>query len=249
MADQAPRFFSVVKWEQYQGETKRKPAGPDWVAPWFRLYHRLLDDYDFANLSESDRFLWLGILCLASRTHNKIRADQDYLQHQLRTKLLIPLETFSSFGWIDVPKHSRKVREVFAKDSSVEESRVEESRVEEKNPLSGKPDDAPTDPSQNGHIPYAEIIGCLNEHAGTQYRSTASETQRCIRARWTAGFRLEDFEKVVRQKVAAWKDDPRMAIYLRPQTLFGTKFEAYLNEPEAEEGFGDRGPWGRNYES
>lgn len=113
--------------------------------------------------------------------------------------------------------------------------------------LSGKPDDAPSDPTENGHIPYAEIIGCLNEHAETQFRSTTAETQRCIRARWNAGFRLEDFERVIRQKVAAWKEDPKMIIYLRPQTLFGTKFEAYLNEPEDAGGTG-RGPWGRNYE-
>ena len=44
-------------------------------------------------------------------------------------------------------------------------------------------------------------------------------------------FTVEDFKKVIDIKVAAWKDDPKMSQYLRPATLFGTKFEGYLNEP------------------
>ena len=31
---------------------------------------------------------------------------------------------------------------------------------------------------------------------------------------------------------AAWGDDPKMSAYLRPETLFGPKFESYLNRPK-----------------
>ena len=43
------------------------------------------------------------------------------------------------------------------------------------------------------------------------------------------GFTLDDFKQVVNNKVAEWKGTD-MEKYLRPETLFGTKFEGYLNQ-------------------
>ena len=40
---------------------------------------------------------------------------------------------------------------------------------------------------------------------------------------------MEDFENVIEKKCAAWKGT-EMEQYLRPETLFGTKFESYLNQ-------------------
>lgn len=87
--------------------------------------------------------------------------------------------------------------------------------------LSGKPD----------HIPYQEIMSYFNQQAGTSYRASSKATQRLISARTNEGFTVDDFKKVIDIKVANWKDDPKMSKYLRPATLFGTKFESYLNEP------------------
>lgn len=87
--------------------------------------------------------------------------------------------------------------------------------------LSGKPD----------HIPYQEIMSYFNQQAGTSYRASSKATQRLISARTNEGFTVNDFKKVIDIKVANWKDDPKMSKYLRPATLFGTKFEGYLNEP------------------
>ena len=82
-------------------------------------------------------------------------------------------------------------------------------------------------------IPYAEIVAALNRAAGTAYRPTSRKTRQLIRARWAEGFRLEDFEAVVATMSAAWLPDPKMCSYLRPETLFGTKFESYLNRRAA----------------
>lgn len=87
--------------------------------------------------------------------------------------------------------------------------------------LSGKPD----------HAPYQEILDYLNQKAGTSYRASSKATQRLVRARMSEHYTVEDFKKVIDIKVAAWKNDPKMSQYLRPATLFGTKFESYLNEP------------------
>jgi hypothetical protein len=44
------------------------------------------------------------------------------------------------------------------------------------------------------------------------------------------GFSLSDFQTVIDKKVSEWKGTD-MEQYLRPSTLFGTKFESYLNAP------------------
>ena len=77
---------------------------------------------------------------------------------------------------------------------------------------------------------YKEIISYLNEKAGTNYRATTKKTKSLIHARLEEGFTLEDFKTVIDKKCAEWKDDKDFAQYLRPETLFGTKFEGYLNE-------------------
>ena len=77
---------------------------------------------------------------------------------------------------------------------------------------------------------YKDVIDYLNEKADKNYRSTSKASQRLIDARLNESFQLEDFKLVIDNKVASWKYDVNMSIYLRPNTLFGSKFESYLNE-------------------
>jgi uncharacterized phage protein (TIGR02220 family) len=110
---------------------------------------------------------------------------------------------------------------------------VEECKNEEEQILSGRPDP----------VPYLEIVNHLNAKCGTQFKHTTKETQRFIRARWNSAFRLPDFVAVVDFKAATWRTDPKMLGYLRPETLFGTKFESYLQEARsAQNAKRDRAP-------
>ena len=77
---------------------------------------------------------------------------------------------------------------------------------------------------------YNSVISHLNEKAGTNYRASGQATKRHINARLEEGFTLEDFFAVIEKKCAEWKGT-EMEKYLRPETLFGTKFENYLNAP------------------
>ena len=77
---------------------------------------------------------------------------------------------------------------------------------------------------------FSEIICYLNEKAGTHYRPNGEATRRLISARLNEGFVFEDFKVVIERKCSEWLGTD-MAMYLRPQTLFGTKFEGYLNAP------------------
>ena len=78
---------------------------------------------------------------------------------------------------------------------------------------------------------YSPVIDFLNAMAGTNYKSTTAKTQRLIKARLAEGFTLEDFETVIKKKCREWLDTD-FAKYLRPETLFGSKFESYLNASE-----------------
>ncbi len=77
---------------------------------------------------------------------------------------------------------------------------------------------------------YSAVIARLNEKAGTKYKASTAATRRHINARLDEGYTLENFCKVIDKKCAEWKGT-EMEKYLRPETLFGTKFENYLNAP------------------
>lgn len=80
----------------------------------------------------------------------------------------------------------------------------------------------------NGNA-YRAIIDHLNEKTGTSYKASSKKTQSLIRARLQEGFTIDDFKIVIDKKSAEWMGDAKMEKYLRPETLFGTKFENYLN--------------------
>ena len=75
-----------------------------------------------------------------------------------------------------------------------------------------------------------EIVDYLNSKIGTHYRATTRKTQSLIKARMNEGATVEDFKTVIDNKVSEWGNDSKMSKYLRPETLFSTKFEGYLNQ-------------------
>ncbi|WP_338470941.1 conserved phage C-terminal domain-containing protein [Niallia sp. XMNu-256] len=79
-------------------------------------------------------------------------------------------------------------------------------------------------------LPIAEILTYLNSKANTNYKVSSRKTKQLIKSRFNEGFQLEDFIKVIDIKTEEWKNDPAMSKFLRPETLFGPKFESYLNQ-------------------
>ena len=88
---------------------------------------------------------------------------------------------------------------------------------------------------EKDHIPYTAIVNYLNEKSGKNYSFKANKTRNLIKARYNEGFTENDFIKVINAKAAAWKGDPKMEKYLRPETLFSGKFDRYLNEASTTE--------------
>ncbi len=85
----------------------------------------------------------------------------------------------------------------------------------------------------NIHCPFTkDVIDYLNLKTGSNYKHTTKATIKYINARYKEGFSLDDFKHVIDVKCNQWINDPKMKQYLRPETLFSTKFESYLNQQE-----------------
>lgn len=108
-----------------------------------------------------------------------------------------------------------------------------ENRID-KNRLDKSSKDILSDSGSEKDTFCKEVIDYLNAKIGSHYKPTSSKTKSLISARKKEGFTLDDFKAVIDKKVSGWLNDPEMSKYLRPETLFGTKFEGYLNEIQAQ---------------
>ena len=78
------------------------------------------------------------------------------------------------------------------------------------------------------------MLDYLNSRTGKKFTGKSKAHRQHIVARLKEGFTVEDFKTVIDNKVAAWGHSEKMAPYLRPETLFSSKFETYLNDVETE---------------
>ena len=76
--------------------------------------------------------------------------------------------------------------------------------------------------------PFQEVIEYLNQKTGKKFKAGSKANQKHIKARFSEGFTLEDFKRVIDLKCEEWSGS-QMEMYLRPETLFGSKFDSYLN--------------------
>lgn len=228
---------------------------------WFRLYNEIIDDPKVAKMTPEMFKVFIFLLCLASDFEQN--GDIPLSRRELSWRLRIPIKKINSYldrlNELNIITENPVIslinwdKRQFASDSSKE--RVKRYRQRHCNvtvtPDVTPPDtdteqnriDTDTDTDKKPLPPFKEIISYLNEKSGKKFHPTADETKKVITARWNQGYRLEDFQKVIDIKCKKWLTDPKYIDYLRPQTLFGTKFESYLNETQpkqAEENNDDR---------
>lgn len=93
-----------------------------------------------------------------------------------------------------------------------------------------------TSPTKEQRVPkerfkeIKEIVDFLNLTLERSFRYQSAKTEVPITARLNEGFILGDFKLVVEDRAGKWRNDGHMKQYLRPETLFGTKMEGYLQE-------------------
>ncbi|MGP1500769.1 MAG: conserved phage C-terminal domain-containing protein [Bergeyella cardium] len=80
--------------------------------------------------------------------------------------------------------------------------------------------------------PEIEILNFLNEHTGSKFRPIKANLSK-IKALLNTGFTENELKQVIALKIKQWLNNPEMAKYLRPSTLFReSNFEGYINEIE-----------------
>ena len=163
----------------------------------------------------------------------------------------LALQTFKQFGMIEIDNHVNVVnwekhQNIEGLDKIKEQNRLRQAKFKEKKKnllLENKKSNVTITFSnaididlekdlekEKDNIPYKEIIDFLNEKAETNYRHTTNKTKELIKARFNENFNLNDFKTVIDKKCFEWLKDKDMSKFLRPETLFGTKFESYLNQ-------------------
>lgn len=115
------------------------------------------------------------------------------------------------------------VRKVRTADK--EQPKINELKSNDPKP---KPKSKPVDTFKSDR---QNVVKYLNDTLGTRYRPNSKTTRRVIDARLNDGFKADDLKRVIDIKANDWLSKPDMAKYLRPETLFGNKFESYLNQP------------------
>lgn len=105
--------------------------------------------------------------------------------------------------------------------------------ITEHNPTEPRNDTSSDEPDSPSIV--ADVVKYLNQRTGRSFRAATKATARHIGARAAEGYRFDDFQRVIDRKASQWENDPNMSRYLRPETLFGPKFEAYLNERPTKE--------------
>lgn len=78
----------------------------------------------------------------------------------------------------------------------------------------------------------SEVVDYLNKKSDKNFKSNTNKTISLINARRKEGYTLGDFKKVIDTMTKQWQKDSKMNRYLRPETLFGNKFESYLQQYE-----------------
>jgi len=76
-----------------------------------------------------------------------------------------------------------------------------------------------------------EVIDYLNKKLNSHYRANNEQIIKLIKKRQEEGYGFKDFKIVIDKKFTEWSHHHYWSRFLRPQTLFGDKFEMYLNQP------------------
>ena len=150
------------------------------------------------------------------KIHNYIQKDRYNQTQYLDEKRQLLVEENGTY--------TKCIQDVSSLDTQVRLGKSKDRLGKSNNTMSDKSDDV---------IPYSEIISYLNEKTGRSFRTTEAH-KRFIKARWNEDYKLDDFKKVVDNKVADWTgktiNGQPAEKYLQPSTLFGTKFDNYLNQ-------------------
>jgi len=179
---------------------------------------------------------------------NKIKYSQGYIviknftKHQknnpkINTGIALLIQEIPKelIDWVNIDYDRLSKATNYSNSNSNSNSNIKKERKEKKE--TPPPSKSKSKKKKISSKTIDEIILYLNQKAGKEYKLTTPKTRKMIQARLKEGFTVDNFKSVIDKKTKQWKgviskDGRSMETYLRPETLFDTKFESYLNEPE-----------------
>lgn len=213
------------------------------------------------SMPESDSIIviWFKLLALAGRNNNSgivMMNDQTpYTEDMLvtlfrrkKTIITLALHTFVQFNMIEILDNNTILINNWEKHQNIDglelirekgRLRVQKYRDKQKLLLDNKDKkqkkeidkEEEIDKESNISVTLHRIINYLNEKTDSNYRYSTKSIQDKIKARLNEKYIYEDFIKVIDIKYNEW-NNTEFAKFLRPSTLFGTKFSEYLNQKD-----------------
>lgn len=222
----------------------RCKAGDDMDAGWIKLHRKLLTKSIWLTSTPEQKVILITLLLMANHESNEwewqgkkyivqpgqlitslpslVKAcGKDVTTQKVRTAL----ERFEKYGFLTC-KSTNKNRLITIENWENYQIDKEKQQTEQQAP-NRQVTANKNDKNVKNNI-YTQVIDYLNQKTGTNFRPTSKETQRLINARLNESFTVDDFIKVIDTKSVEWKGT-EFEKYLRPATLFGPKFENYLN--------------------
>lgn len=225
--------------------------------PWMKFFPA---DYlvDTLPLSPASRGIWMDIICLLWRanTRGQLALTNDQWLKYLRcsnTEMVAACLELTLYDICVIQQISHDLTSITSRRMARDEKTRENNRLRQRRhrvtPMS-QPDvtpchkeklearsqkleaEAEKEPNGTRNVKAESrmVLAFLNEKSGHTFRDTDTNLDFII-GRLKTGVDLQTCKSVIARKVRDWKDDPKMARYLRPETLFNrTKFESYLAE-------------------
>ena len=213
---------------------------------WLRLWTDFVDNFRVNMVSEIMQARLVKLWCIHRRGH-LVGAPLEQVAFEIRLSVEETEKTIEKLiaaGLLEADRtpHGWDYRQRQYDDNAARVAEARRRKREEKVASSGKKKDQiisdqtrARTPTCSEHVPNMfrtelvdEVVAYLNEKANRSFRSNTKATQRLIRARVNEDYAVEDFKAVIDGQCDAWLTDAEMVKYLRPETLFGPKFEGYL---------------------
>lgn len=166
---------------------------------------------------------WVRLICFMhqSEEYGQLRINNEPMsEKQIQNLLNVDDNTFKSV-WLELTSHG--VVKKYANGSYYSKRMVSDYKkfvlTSGDNVISDK----------NAKI-IESIIIYFNQKTKSTYTIDDADTVKLINEKIKNGYKEEDFKKVIDTKCADWLGDEKWGQYLRPRTLFGSKFQDYLNQ-------------------
>jgi uncharacterized phage protein (TIGR02220 family) len=216
---------------------------------WIPVHRQLQEHWLWADKPFSKGQAWIDILLLAHHDDKKFLLGNELVEVKSGSFITSELKLMERWGWgkektrnflsllqkdgMITKKSDRKKTTIIVENYSVYalyETTVRPQTDHKQTTARPQADCEPytNNNDNNDNNIYLYIVEHLNARAGTSYKASTKKTKEVIHARLAEGFTVEDFKTVIDKKCSEWIGT-EFEQYLRPATLFGTKFESYLN--------------------